>query len=162
MVTSKSPRKVLKLACLLARQVLADYDSPFGRHDFTNPQLFACLVLREHQQKRFRGIEALLADCPDWLDDIGLQKPPDHNTLCRAFDRFMKPALATSMLDLMAGYARQRKILNRNRLKPLAVGSTPFESHHVSRHFDRRRRDTDAKKSRDRGERASIAADAGP
>ncbi len=161
MVTSKSPRKVLKLAYLLARQVLPLHASRFSRRDFTHPQLFACLVLREHQKKSFRGVEALLADCPNWLGDIGLQKPPDHNTLCRAFDRFMKPALAASMLDLMARLAHERRVLKRDRRKPLAVDSTLFESRHVSRHFERRRRDTESKKGRDRGANRSTAAGVG-
>ena len=58
MITSKSPRKVLKLAYTLGVEVLPKYFSPFSRHAFTKPQLFACLVLREHQKKGFRGIEA--------------------------------------------------------------------------------------------------------
>lgn len=164
MMTSKSPRKVLKLAHQLARQALPAYDSRFGRQDFTNAQLFACLVLREHQRKSFRGVEALLRDSPAWLADIGLSKAPDHNTLCRAFDRFMRPALAWTMLDLMAQLAQQRRTIRRDRRKPLAIDSSMFESRHVSRHFERRRRDTagaGAKKARVRGAKPSIAADVG-
>ncbi len=142
MTTSKSPRKVLKLAHDLAAEVLLPYASHFSRKDFTRPQLFACLVLREHQRKSFRGVEALLVDSPQWLADIGMAKAPDHNTLCRAFDSFMKPALARSMLDLMAELAKQRKTLMRNKDKPLAMDSSMFESRHVSRHFERRRRET--------------------
>lgn len=161
MITSKSPRKVLKLAHHLAQQVLSPHASRFSRKDFTRAQLFACLVLREHQKKSFRGVEALLIDSPAWLADIGLGKAPDHNTLCRAFDRFLQPALARSMLDLMAQLARERKALKRNRRKPLAIDSSMFESRHVSRHFERRRRDTAAaKKGPDRGANASTAADA--
>jgi hypothetical protein len=140
MTTSKSPRKVLVLAHQLAQQVLSPHVSRFSRKDFTRPQLFACLVLREHQRKSFRGIEALLRDSPAWLAAIGLSKVPDHNTLCRAFDAFMKPRLARSMLDWMAKLARQRKLLRRNRDKPLTIDSSMYESHHVSRHFERRRR----------------------
>jgi hypothetical protein len=141
MTTSKSPRKVLKLAFELAQQTLSPHASRFSRKDFTRPQLFACLVLREHQRKSFRGIEAVLRDSPQWLADIGLAKAPDHNTLCRAFDAFMKPRLARSMLDLMARLARQRKLLKRNSDKPLTMDSSMYESHHVSRHFERRRHD---------------------
>ena len=163
MITSKSPRKVLKLAHALAQQVLPTYGSHFSRKDFTRPQLFACLVLREHQRKSFRGVEALLADSPAWLADIGLAKAPDHNTLCRAFDAFMKPKLAASMLDLMAQLARRRRTLRRRRDKPLAMDSSMYESRHVSRYFERRRRD-DArqggrrKKGPDAGANASTVA----
>lgn len=48
----------------LAKQSLPDHSSKFSRQDFTLPQLFACLVIREHQKKSFRGVEALLIDSP--------------------------------------------------------------------------------------------------
>jgi hypothetical protein len=173
MLTSKSPRKVLRLAHELAREVLPPHASRFSRKDFTQAQLFACLVLREHQKKSFRGVEALLADCPEWLADVGLTKAPDHNTLGRAFGRFVRPALARSMLDLMARLAAGRKLLKRGRRrrKPLALDSSLFESRHVSRHFERRRRDAavagtpttpSSKKGRGSGARRSTAAGAGP
>jgi hypothetical protein len=164
MNTSKSPRKVLKLAHQLGQEVLPAYGSHFSRKDFTTAQLFACLVLREHQRKSFRGLEALLIDSPQWLADIGLSKSPDHNTLCRAFDRLMKPALARSMLDLMAKLAQRRKTSRRERHKPLAIDSSMFESRHVSRHFERRRRDSAlaaAKKGPESTANPSTAADAG-
>src|SRR4026208_911514 len=94
MITSKSPRKVLKLAYALGLEVLPTYFSRFSRHAFTKPQLFACLVLREHQRKSFRGVEALLADSPQWLADIGMAKVPDHHTLWRACNGVVGHALA--------------------------------------------------------------------
>ncbi len=150
MITSKSPRKVLKLAYALGVEVLPKYFSAFSRHDgFTKPQLFACLVLREHQKKSLRGTEALLADSPQWLADIGLTKAPDHNTLSRAFNEFVDPDLATSMLDLMAKLAASRKLLRGDGLKPLTLDSSMFESRHVSRHFEQRQRDTARARSQD-------------
>jgi Transposase domain (DUF772) len=152
MITSKSPRKVLKTAYALGVEVLPKYFSPFSRHGFTKPQLFACLVLREHQKKSFRGLEALLADSPQWLADIGLSKAPDHNTLSRAFNEFVDPDLANSMLDLMVKLARSRKLLRGDGLKPLTLDSSMFESRHVSRHFEHRQRDTARQsKGRQRG-----------
>jgi hypothetical protein len=76
----------MRVAHALACHVLPEYTSRFSRHDFTLPQLFACLVLREHQKKSYRGIEALLHDAPQWGRDIGMKRAPDHNTLCRAFN----------------------------------------------------------------------------
>jgi hypothetical protein len=68
------------------------------------------------------------------------------------------------MLDLMAKLARQRKTLRGDKDKPLAIDSSMFESHHVSRHFERRRRDSAlaaAKKGRANGAKPSTAAAAG-
>ena len=157
MITSKSPRKVLKFAYALGVEVLPKYFSPFSRHAFTKPQLFACLVLREHQKKSFRGLEALLIDSPQWLADIGLSKAPDHNTLSRAFNEFVDPDLADSMLDLMAKLARSRKLLRGDGLKPLTLDSSMYESRHVSRHFEQRQRDTAQSKQRRRKQRKKGA-----
>jgi len=162
MITSKSPRKVLNLAYQLGQKVLPKYFSRWSRKDgFTKPQLFACLVLREHQKKSFRGVEALLIDSPQWLGDIGLSRAPDHNTLSRAFNEFIKPNVAYNMMDFMAKLARDRKLLRPQRIKPLTLDSSMFESHHVSRHFERRRRDTASKKSLVRGAKRLTPADAG-
>src|SRR5215218_9783830 len=159
MITSKSPRKVLKLAYALGVEVLPTYFSRFSRHAFTKPQLFACLVLREHQRKSFRGVEALLADSPGWLADIGLTKAPDHNTLSRAFNEFVDPGLANSMLDLMAKLAASRELLGGDGLKPLTLDSSLFESRHVSRHFEQRRRRDTASAAAKRGTARKKGAD---
>jgi len=162
MITSKSPRKVLKLAYALGVEVLPTYFSRFSRRDApTKPQLFACLVLREHQRKSFRGVEALLADSPQWLADIGLAKAPDHNTLSRAFNEFVDPDLANTMLDLMAKLARSRKLLRGDGLKPLTLDSSMFESRHVSRHFEQRKRDTAAATAKRKAARKKGAAGGG-
>lgn len=129
------------VACLLATHCLPKYSDKFSRHDFTLPQLFACLVLREHQKKSFRGIEALLRDSPDWLAAIGMPRAPDHNTLWRAFNHLLKSSVINSMLDQQARWAEQRKLI-KGRSKPIALDSSMFESHHVSRHFEKRQRQT--------------------
>ena len=89
----------MRWAFELARRFLPDYSSASSRHDFTQPQLFACLVVREHQKKSYRGVQALIEDCPQWRADIGLSRTPDHNTLCRAFHELVKPKLVNRMLD---------------------------------------------------------------
>ncbi len=107
METCKSPRKVLNAAYALAAACLDQRRSKFSRKDFTDQQLFACLVLREHQKKSYRGLVALLEDCPEWCADIGLQKVPDHRTLCRAFHRLIKPGVVERMLDVSVAAANQ-------------------------------------------------------
>jgi len=140
METCKSPRKVLLEAYELALPLLPAYGSVFSRHDgFTEAQLFACLVLREHQKKSYRGIEALLADSPAWLAEIGAaDHAPDHNTLWRAFGRLIRRGLMNRMLDQQAAWAQQRGLLVDGGIKPVALDSSMFESRHVSRHFEKR------------------------
>jgi hypothetical protein len=132
---------VMVAAHEIAKQFMPDHASKFSRHDFTDPQLFACLVLREHQKKSYRGVEALLEDCPDWRAEIGLTHTPDHNTLCRAFRRLVKRRGMNRMLDQMAVWGKKCGLIN-GRIKPVAIDSSMFESRHVSRHFEKRQKQT--------------------
>ena len=99
METCKSPRKVLNAAYKLAAACLTSAGPGSAARTLPDPQLFACLVLREHQKKELsRNREALLKDCPEWCADIGLKKVPDHNTLCRAHRNLVKPGVVERML----------------------------------------------------------------
>lgn len=118
METCKSPRKVLNAAYALATACVKQYQSKFSRKDFTGPQLFACLVLREHQKKSYRGLVALLKDCPQWCADIGLKKVPDANTLCRAHKHLVKPRVIEQMLDVSVQTARKLQRRNKKKESP--------------------------------------------
>jgi hypothetical protein len=137
MLTSQSPRTVMRVAYHLARRLLPEHSCKFSRHDFTLAQLFACLVVREFFGLSFRRAEALLNDSPAWLADIGLAKAPDHNTLWRAFDALVTTRRCGRMLDLLARLFAKAKLLTLRR-KPLAIDSTCFEQRHRSAHYDRR------------------------
>src|SRR6266576_160693 len=76
MLTCKSPRKVMLVAHRLAAQALPRFSSRFSRHDFTLPQLFACLVVMEQQRRSYRGAEALLRDGRSWCRALGLSTQP--------------------------------------------------------------------------------------
>ena len=157
MLTSKSPRKVMLLAWQLGKQVLPDHTSKFSRKDFTLPQLFACLVLREHQKKSYRGVEALLRDAQHWCRDIGMKRIPDHNTLCRAFAAIITLRHTGKMLDLLANCFGRMRALQLSR-KPLAIDTTYFESHHRSRHYEKRRQQTRRKAAEKAGKDPRSAA----
>jgi hypothetical protein len=132
---------VLVAAHELAQRFLPAYRSKFRRKDFTLPQWFACLVLREHQKKSYLGLEALLNDCPNGRADIGLIRTPDSNTLWRAFQHLIKSGGINRMLAQMAVWAKRRGLI-QGRIKPVALDSPLFESHHVSRHFEKRQKQT--------------------
>src|SRR3954464_1969326 len=106
METCKSPRMVLNAAYALATACVKEHRSKFSRKDFTGPQLFACLVLREHQKESYRGVLALLKDCPHWCADVGLKKVPDPNTLCRAHKQLVTASVVEKMLDASIVMAR--------------------------------------------------------
>lgn len=137
METSRSPRKVSCFAHRLGRRVLPDHSSRWSRQDFTLPQLFACLVLREFYGLSYRRTEQLLRDSPTWLADLGLSVAPDHNTPWRAFGVVVSTRRVNRMLDRLAAAFARAKLLRLSR-KPLALDSTCFERRHRSAHYDRR------------------------
>jgi len=153
---------VLRTAYQLASQSLPDYSCKFSRHDFTLPQLFACLVLKEHMKRSYRGAEAVLKDADHWLKDIGLSRAPDHNTLCRAASFLLRACCVNKLLDVIARWAALGRILGLSS-KPLALDSTTYDSHPVSRHYERRCRETrermrarDARKGRRKQTRSNT------
>ena len=139
METSRSPWKVLRDAHEFALRVWPNlYSDPFSRHDFTLPQLFACLVVREQLKLSYRKAEALLRDAPHWLAMIGMKRAPDHNTLWRAFGVIVQTRRVNRMLDLMAeAFAREGLLRVLNAIRPLTIDSTCFEERHRSHHYDR-------------------------
>ena len=144
----------MRVAYHLASQSLPEYSCKFSRKDFTLPQLFACLVVKEHMKRSYRGVEALLRDSDHWLADIGLDHVADHNTLCRAAAYLLDKFRVGRLLDKVTEWSALARILGLST-HPLAIDSTTYESHHVSRHYERRchqtrkrMREKDAKKGR--------------
>ena len=150
----------MRAAYHLASQSLPSYSHKFSRHDFTLPQLFACLVVKEHLRRSYRGAEAVLRDADNWLRDVGLSRAPDHNTLCRAAAFLLKKCRAERLLDRVAQWAAVARVLALST-DPLALDSTYFESHHVSRHYERRchqtRRRMRAKERAEKGRNSTRA-----
>ena len=90
MKTSKSPRKVLQVAYATGQQALRPYAHRFSPKKFTQPQLFACLVLKELLKLDYRGIQQLLLDTPELRAVIELTHVPHWTTLQKAADRLLK------------------------------------------------------------------------
>jgi hypothetical protein len=77
-------RKVLNVARLsmrAARRCVSTYSCRKSRHDFTQPQLIACLVLRAYLCTTYRGVVELLAEMPDVRQAMGLERLPHYTTL---------------------------------------------------------------------------------
>ena len=144
MQTSRSPLELMHRAYELGQRVWPDYGSRFSRQDFTRPQLFACLVLRESLKLSYRKTEAFLIDVPDWLAEIGMEAAPDHNTLWRAFGSLLKKRRIERALDLLAADA-EGDLRGELSAKPLSIDSTCFEERHRSGHYDRVCRKMDLK-----------------
>jgi hypothetical protein len=135
METNKSVLHAMERAYQLGDQVWTDYSSRWSRHEFTLPQLFACLVVREMLGLSYRKTQVFLSDVPDWLGRIGLIRSPDHNTLWRAFSKLLTPARVRQALDCLA--CENRSGNADLAAKPLSVDSTCYDDHYRSSHYDR-------------------------
>jgi len=140
-LTSKSPRKVILVALAVGRESLPDYADPCSPKVFTQPQLFACLVLKVYLGLDYRGLEAFLADLPGVREWIGLQKTPDHSTLHKAAKRFFGVATSEKLLasTIRLSIATSKRPRKQKTVKRAAADSTGLESGHRSAYFVRRR-----------------------
>ncbi len=67
----------MAIACELAKRCLPDYSSKFSRRISRCRSCLLTLVVREHQNKSYRGVEALLRDSEHWCKQIGMRRVPD-------------------------------------------------------------------------------------
>jgi hypothetical protein len=135
-LTTKSPRKVTLTALAVGMEAFPLYSHPNSPKVFTQPQLFACLVLKVFYKTDYRGVEAQLHDLPALRQWIGLrERVPDHSTLHKAASRMLRAAHCDKLLEAIVKLMMPR----RKRVKLAAMDASGFESHHVSRYFIARR-----------------------
>jgi hypothetical protein len=101
---TKSPMALAQAALQAASAAMPAYSCPKSRHDYTQHQLFACLVLKDFFRTDFRGIVQMLAEWSDLRQAIGLEKVPHPSTLCYARDRFLKRGASFSCWGPSSGW----------------------------------------------------------
>jgi len=89
---TKSAVRLAREARRTAEAALPPYSSRFSRHDFTQPQLFALLTLKQFLKTDYRGLVALLAEWGELRRALGLKKVPHYSTLCYAERRLLAGA----------------------------------------------------------------------
>jgi hypothetical protein len=133
--TSKSPRTVAMVALAIGHRRLPRYTHRFSPKTFTQPQLFACLVLKAFFKTDYRGIVYQLRDNPTLCDDLKLRRIPHFTTLQKASRRLLRLPIVKRLIDaavqLMMGRAK--------RLQRAAIDASGFESRRISPYFVRRR-----------------------
>jgi uncharacterized protein HemX len=88
--TTRSPVALARKALQIASDALPAYSSKCSRQDFTQPQLFAMLALKQFFKTDDRGLVALLKDLSDLRQALGIKKVPHHATLFKAQQRLAK------------------------------------------------------------------------
>ena len=129
------------MALEVGTDALKLYSHRFSPKTFTQPQLFACLVLKSFYKTDYRGIAAILADNSDLRRTLGLQKVPHFTTIQKAGQRLLRNAPAQALLDQTLQHARPRRKRtgDRTTVKRAALDASGFEAQHVSHYFVRRR-----------------------
>jgi transposase len=125
---SKSPLAVARQALAVGHAALPLYAHKFSPKTYTQPQLFACLVLKIFFKTDYRGLAILLRDFDAlrWL--LGLQTVPHFTTFQKASRRLLKAAPARQLLNTTV----RRFLGRRRRLRRVAVDSTGLECGHRS------------------------------
>ena len=76
-----------RVALEVAKRVLPPYRSRFSKHQFTQPQLLAVLLLMRYEDWTFREAEVRLGEHRDLREVLQLQSVPDYTTLYRFLKR---------------------------------------------------------------------------
>jgi len=138
MTTSKSPRRVFQVAYEAACRALPAYRHKYSPKKFTQPQLLACLVLKEFSHLDYRGLAEHLVDHADLVSQIGMKTVPHFTTFQKAAQRLLLATPARRIFDAVLERALGDGV--RKRRVPLAaVDGTGLESRHTSRYYVKRR-----------------------
>jgi len=132
---TKSPLRLARHALAVGRQALRRYARKFSPKVYTQPQLFACLVLKTFLKTDYRGVAAHLADHSDIREALALRDLPHFTTLHKASRRLLRQPRARRLFRTTV-----RRFLKRRRRVPrAALDSTGVDCGHASRYYVRRR-----------------------
>lgn len=156
---TKSAVHLAREALAVGRRSLPPYACRRSRHDFTQPQLFAMLVLRQFLRTDYRGLTTLLAEWSDLRHVLGLRKVPHYSTLCYAARRlladaekgapFAAPSAGSSPARSKSGSSMRRRLrrsMPRDSRSGTSAPTTAFAARTATRAG--RTRADDGRKSR--------------
>lgn len=134
---NKAPaiEQVAELAMKLSQPYLADYGATTSRHDFTQRQLMACLVLRAYLNTTYRGVIDVLAVSSQLRQSLGMtDKLPHYTTLQKFSARSQVLAIAQKLVETIGKAAAAQ-----SPDEVAAMDSTGLELTTASAYFRSRR-----------------------
>jgi transposase len=137
MKTSKSTLKVARMALKAARETVDDYSHPKSPRRFTQPQLLACLIVKEIRGLDYRGIHIMLSEWSDLRQVLGLRRVPHFTTLCAASSRLLRKRTTQALLRTILQQCKDAGLL-KARSKLVAIDSTGMETRYASQYYTRR------------------------
>jgi len=121
--------RVALLALRLARRHLSDYTHENSPKKYTQPQLFACLILKAHMGCTYRRCEELLILMPAVREALGLYRVPRFTTLQGFADR---PDILALVDGVLASIGRAAL---KATPQDAAIDGTGLETTSASAHF---------------------------
>ncbi len=88
--TTKDPIALARAALEAGKEALPAYSHLKSPHKFTQPQLFAMLVLKQFFKLDYRGIAQWLGRWSELRQALELERVPNYSTLCYAEGRLLK------------------------------------------------------------------------
>ena len=95
---TKSPLAFARTALQAGERTLPRYSHPSSPHQYTQPQLFAILALKDFFGIDYRGIVKLVSEWSDLRQVLGLERVPDYSTLRYAEKRLLKKGASLGSL----------------------------------------------------------------
>jgi len=125
--------RVAELAMKLGAEHLAPYGCAKSRHDFTQRQLMACLILKSYLKTSYRGLMDFLEGHGRLRSVLGLEEKMPHYTAVQKFSaRKNVMAVAEAMIGRI-GKAALRKLGTKG--SAVAIDSTGLELTGASAHY---------------------------
>jgi transposase len=129
--TTKSSIKVAKVALRVAARTLPKYAHQFSPKKFTQPQLFACLVLKTLWKCDFRTAQFRLEESDKIVQTLGLKTVPHFSTMHKASLRLLSQQNINQMLkEIIKTVIGQQAIIDI-----AALDATGLQSGHISPHY---------------------------
>jgi len=131
---TKSPLRVAFEALLVGVRALRPHSHRCSPKLYTQPQLFACLVLKTFLKTDYRGLASHLTDHSDVRLRLGLRTVPHFTTLHKASTRLLRARRARRLFTATV----RRFLKRRQRVRRAAFDSTGLESGQRSLYYIRR------------------------
>ena len=126
---------VVRLALRLANRHMQPYGYK-SRHDFAQPQLMACLILRAYRKATYREIVDQLKTSWELREALGLTKVPNYSTLCKFAAR---PGVLEVLDGMLASLAAEMEATDESGCQEAAMDATGLETTSASAHYQVRR-----------------------
>ena len=96
--TTKNPIALARAEFEAGKEALPTYSCAKSPHKFTQPQLFAMLVLKQFFKLDYRGVTQWLGRWSELRQALELQRVPNYSTLCYAEGRLLKKGALNACL----------------------------------------------------------------